>query len=62
MQVRTERGVLPAEHPQRVDARLAAAISALQREDEASATSVITSYMADEEEAIRKVCSHSPSP
>ncbi|BDA49119.1 hypothetical protein COCOBI_13-2290 [Coccomyxa sp. Obi] len=53
-EVRTERGVLPAEHPQRVEARLATAINALQREDDATATSVITSYMADEEEAIRK--------
>ena len=55
-QVRTERGVLPEEHPQRVDARLATAIAALQREDEATATAVLTAYMADEEELIRKVC------
>lgn len=60
--MRTERGVLPAEHPQRVEARLASAINALQREDEASATSVIASYMSDEEEAIRKVCIGTPSP
>lgn len=59
-QVRTERGLLPEEHPQRVEARLATAIGALQREDEPTATAVLTAYMADEEELIQKV--HLPPP
>lgn len=47
--------MLPAQHPQRADARLATAIDALQREDEAMAASVLSAYMADEEELIQKV-------
>ena len=56
MQVKTERGVLPEDHPERVTTRLGLAISALEREDSAAATSILEAYMDDEEERIHKVC------
>jgi hypothetical protein len=55
--VRTERGALPADHPQRTAARLGTAVAALERDDAATAAAVLTSYMADEEERIMKVVS-----
>ena len=55
MQVKTERGVLPEDHPERVAVRLGLAISALEREDSGSATSILEAYMDDEEERIFKV-------
>ncbi len=56
MQVRSERGVLPEDHPERVATRLGLAISALEREDSAAATSILEAYMDDEEDRITKVC------
>ena len=56
MQVRAVRGVLPEDHPERVTTRLGLAISALEREDPAAATTILEAYMDDEEERIRKVC------
>lgn len=55
MQVKTERGVLPEDHPERVAVRLGLAISALEREDSRAATAILESYMDDEEERISKV-------
>ena len=55
MQVKTERGVLPEDHPERLAVRLGLAISALEREDSRAATSILEAYMDDEEERISKV-------
>ena len=60
-QVRTERGVLPAEHPQRADTRLAAAVAALERDNQDEAATLISAYMSDEEERILRVPSSSYS-
>ncbi len=60
-QVRSERGVLPEDHPERVATRLGLAISAVEREDTSAATSILEAYMDDEEDRITKVCSSSPS-
>ena len=56
LQVRTERGVLPEDHPERVATRLGLAISAVEREDISAATSILEAYMDDEEDRITKVC------
>ena len=56
LQVRTERGVLPEDHPDRVASRLGQAISAVEREDSSAATSILEAYMDDEEDRIAKVC------
>jgi len=60
MQVRSERGVLPEDHPERVATRLGLAINALEREDSAAATSILEAYMDDEEDRITKVCLDQP--
>ena len=59
--MRSERGVLPEDHPERVATRLGLAISALEREDSAAATSILEAYMDDEEDRITKVYSDQPS-
>ena len=55
LQVRTERGVLPEDHPERVATRLGQAISAVEREDSSAATSILEAYMDDEEDRVAKV-------
>ena len=60
LQVRSERGVLPEDHPERVATRLGLAISAVEREDISAATSILEAYMDDEEDRITKVCSTLP--
>ena len=55
MQVKTERGVLPEDHPERVAVRLGLAISALEREDSGAAAAILEAYMDDEEDRISKV-------
>jgi hypothetical protein len=47
--------VLPPEHPHRVEAVLASAIAALEREDEEAAAVILQGYMDDEEERINVV-------
>ena len=53
--MKTERGVLPEDHPERVAVRLGLAVSALEREDSGAAASILEAYMNDEEERISKV-------
>ena len=55
MQVKTERGVLPEDHPERVASRLGLAISALEREDSGAAAAILEAYMDDEEDRTSKV-------
>ena len=66
VQVRSERGVLPEDHPERVAVRLGLAISALEREDSGAATAILEAYMDNEEERISMVwifnCCHLSSP
>lgn len=58
--MRTERGLLPEDRPERVATRLGLAVSALEREDSAAASSTLEAYMDDEEERITKVLGNSP--
>ena len=58
--MRTERGVLPEDHPERVATRLGLAISAVERADSSAATSILEAYMDDEEDRIVKVCTDQP--
>lgn len=53
--------MLPAEHPQRADTRLAAAVAALERDNQDEAATLISAYMSDEEERILRVPSSSYS-
>ena len=57
LQMRSERGVLPEDHPERVTTRLGLAISAVERGDSSAATSILEAYMDEEEDRITKVCS-----
>ena len=55
LQVRSERGVLPEDHAERVATRLGLAISAVEREDASAATAILEAYMDDEEDRTTKV-------
>lgn len=55
LQVRSERGVLPEDHVERVATRLGLAIRAVEREDTSAATSILEAYMDDEEDRATKV-------
>lgn len=47
-QVRTERGVLPVEHPQRTDAVLAGVVAAVERDDMLTAAASLSDFMDEE--------------
>lgn len=44
--------MLPREHPERAEARLGAAMSALERGDQDAAAATLRAYMDEEEERI----------